>query len=142
MLTYYHSCRTHLSLEKDAPGPRLVESPAMGRVTAVPKVGGATDIDTGNERSIAVAVGGNDSVRAISSIGFRVRHLLELGESLGSDVFGIDRDERFASTCGNDPSAEPSQNLDKEVAAHRRVFEHDDPFSDETARREKIEITS
>ena len=36
----YHSCRTHLSLEKDAPEPRLVESPAMGRVTAVAKVGG------------------------------------------------------------------------------------------------------
>ena len=36
----YHSCRTDLSLEKDAPEPRLVESPAMGRVTAVPKVGG------------------------------------------------------------------------------------------------------
>lgn len=37
---YYHSCRTHLSLEKDAPEPRLVESPAMRKVTAVPKVGG------------------------------------------------------------------------------------------------------
>ena len=37
---YYHSCRTHLSLEKDAPEPRLVESPGMGIVTAVPKVGG------------------------------------------------------------------------------------------------------
>ena len=37
---YYHACRTHLSLEKDAPEPRLVESPTMGNVTAVPKVGG------------------------------------------------------------------------------------------------------
>ncbi len=37
---YYHSCRTHLSLEKDAPEPRLVESPGMGRVTAIPKVRG------------------------------------------------------------------------------------------------------
>lgn len=37
---YYHSCRTHLSLEKDAPEPRLVESPAMRKVTAVSKVGG------------------------------------------------------------------------------------------------------
>ncbi len=37
---YYHSCRTYLSLEKDAPVPRPVESSAMGRVTAVPKVGG------------------------------------------------------------------------------------------------------
>ena len=39
-IDYYHSCRTHLSLEKDAPEPRVVESPEMGRVTAVPKVGG------------------------------------------------------------------------------------------------------
>ena len=39
-VNYYHSCRTHLSLEKDAPEPRLVESPTMGKVTAVPKVGG------------------------------------------------------------------------------------------------------
>ncbi|TDI38072.1 MAG: transposase [Acidobacteria bacterium] len=37
---YYHRSRTHLSLEKDTPVPRPVESPAMGRVTAVPKVGG------------------------------------------------------------------------------------------------------
>ena len=32
---YYHSCRTHLSLEKDAPEPRRVESPAMGKVRAI-----------------------------------------------------------------------------------------------------------
>ena len=31
---------THLSLEKDAPEPRRVESPAMGKVSAIPKVGG------------------------------------------------------------------------------------------------------
>ncbi len=37
---YYHSCRTQLSLEKDAPEPRRVESPAMGKVRAIPKVGG------------------------------------------------------------------------------------------------------
>ena len=37
---YDHSCRTHVSREKDAPEPRLVESPTMGKVTAVPKVGG------------------------------------------------------------------------------------------------------
>ena len=37
---YYHSCRTHLSLEKDAPEPRPVETPATGRVTAIPIVGG------------------------------------------------------------------------------------------------------
>ena len=39
-IRYYHSCRTHLSLEKDAPEPRRVESPAMGKVRAIPKVGG------------------------------------------------------------------------------------------------------
>ena len=37
---YYHSCRTHLSLEKDAPEQRPVQWPSMGRVTAIPKVGG------------------------------------------------------------------------------------------------------
>ena len=37
---YYHSCRTHLSLEKDAPEPRPVHSPSMGRVKSVPKLGG------------------------------------------------------------------------------------------------------
>ena len=37
---YYHACRTHLSFDNDAPEPRLVESPRMGRVTTVPKVGG------------------------------------------------------------------------------------------------------
>ena len=41
---YYHSCRTHLSLEKDAPEPRRVELPAMGKVRAIPKVGGSPSL--------------------------------------------------------------------------------------------------
>ncbi len=37
---YYHSCRTHLSLDKDAPDSRPAEPPEMGKVIAIPKVGG------------------------------------------------------------------------------------------------------
>jgi putative transposase len=37
---YYHSCRTHLSLGKDAPEPRPVQAPSTGKVSAVPKVNG------------------------------------------------------------------------------------------------------
>jgi putative transposase len=37
---YYHPCRTHLSLGKDAPDPRPVEVPEMGRVAELPLVGG------------------------------------------------------------------------------------------------------
>ena len=37
---YYQSCRTHLSLGKDAPDSRPVEPPEMGKVVAIPKVGG------------------------------------------------------------------------------------------------------
>ncbi len=29
-LVYYHTCRTHLSLEKDSPEPRRVEPPEYG----------------------------------------------------------------------------------------------------------------
>ena len=39
-LAYYHETRTHLSLGKDAPASRLVQSPEMGRVIAVPQIGG------------------------------------------------------------------------------------------------------
>jgi len=39
-LTYYHQSRTHLSLEKDCPAPRLVQPPSMGKVIAFPEVGG------------------------------------------------------------------------------------------------------
>jgi transposase InsO family protein len=39
-LHYYHSSRTHLALDKDAPQPRPVEPPTMGRIVAFPKVGG------------------------------------------------------------------------------------------------------
>ena len=38
--TYYESCRTHLSLEKDAPNGRLVELPSQGVVIEIPQVGG------------------------------------------------------------------------------------------------------
>jgi transposase InsO family protein len=37
---YYHESRTHLSLEKDAPGRRSVQLPGPGRVIALPQVGG------------------------------------------------------------------------------------------------------
>jgi putative transposase len=39
-LTYYHRCRTHLSLEKDAPEPRAVERVDQGRIVETPMVGG------------------------------------------------------------------------------------------------------
>lgn len=37
---YYEKSRTHLGLAKDAPIPRLVQPPAMGRVVEIPQVGG------------------------------------------------------------------------------------------------------
>jgi putative transposase len=37
---YYHKSRTHLSLNKDAPEPRPVQPPEVGRVVAFPQVGG------------------------------------------------------------------------------------------------------
>ena len=38
--SYYHQTRPHLSLEKDAPEPRPIQPSALGRVVAVPQVGG------------------------------------------------------------------------------------------------------
>ena len=38
--TYYHGARTHLSLRKDAPDPRPVHPTRLGRVIAIPQVGG------------------------------------------------------------------------------------------------------
>jgi putative transposase len=35
---YYHESRTHLSLDKDAPIPRAVQS--AGRIVAIPQLGG------------------------------------------------------------------------------------------------------
>jgi putative transposase len=37
---YYHRCRTHLSLGKDAPEARSIEPPEMGKVIELPLVGG------------------------------------------------------------------------------------------------------
>ena len=37
---YYHRSRTHLSLGKEAPEPRPVHPPSMGKVVALPEVGG------------------------------------------------------------------------------------------------------
>ena len=39
-LRYYHTCRTHLSLQKDSPETRSVESSELGKVVAFPCVGG------------------------------------------------------------------------------------------------------
>jgi putative transposase len=37
---YYHGTRTHLSLDKDCPDPRPIQHRSVGRVVAIPKVGG------------------------------------------------------------------------------------------------------
>ena len=37
---YYHRTRPHLSLEKDSPEPRPIQRTELGRVVAVPQVGG------------------------------------------------------------------------------------------------------
>jgi putative transposase len=37
---YYHPCRTHLSLGKDAPEPRAVEPPETGKVIELPVIRG------------------------------------------------------------------------------------------------------
>jgi hypothetical protein len=37
---YYERTRTHLSLNKDAPISRLVQSPEIGRIVELPQVGG------------------------------------------------------------------------------------------------------
>jgi hypothetical protein len=39
-LTYYHTARTHQSLENNAPQPRSLEPPEQGQVIAVPYLGG------------------------------------------------------------------------------------------------------
>jgi putative transposase len=37
---YYHRSRTHLGLQKDTPEPRPVQAPEVGRIVAIPEVGG------------------------------------------------------------------------------------------------------
>ena len=39
-ISYYHRFRTHLSLNMDCPQPRAVEPPEIGKVRALPEVGG------------------------------------------------------------------------------------------------------
>src|SRR5207248_8469204 len=39
-IAYYHESRTHLSLDKDTPEPRPVQSAELGRIVAIPQVGG------------------------------------------------------------------------------------------------------
>ena len=39
-IDYYHGTRCHLSLGKDSPDGRAVQPPEMGRIIALPKVGG------------------------------------------------------------------------------------------------------
>ena len=37
---YYHICRTHLSLNKDPPNPRAVETVELGNIVELRRVGG------------------------------------------------------------------------------------------------------
>jgi hypothetical protein len=37
---YYHESRAHLALAKDTPDTRAVHPPELGRIVAIPQVGG------------------------------------------------------------------------------------------------------
>ena len=37
---YYHPCRCHQGLGRNSPAPRPIEPPALGKIVAIPKVGG------------------------------------------------------------------------------------------------------
>jgi hypothetical protein len=37
---YYTDTRTHLALSKDCPEPREIEPPEMGKIVAIPQLGG------------------------------------------------------------------------------------------------------
>ena len=39
-IEYHHTCRTHLSLNKDPPENRIVEPPKLGNIVAFPRIGG------------------------------------------------------------------------------------------------------
>ena len=39
-LDYYHNCRTHLSLHRNAPNPREQVARDMGPIVSIPRVGG------------------------------------------------------------------------------------------------------
>jgi hypothetical protein len=39
-LAYYHEARTHFSLDRNAPSPRKVQPPSLGRIIAISQVGG------------------------------------------------------------------------------------------------------
>jgi putative transposase len=39
-INYYHRSRTHLAFEKDTPEPRPIQPPTLGRIIAIPEVGG------------------------------------------------------------------------------------------------------
>ncbi len=39
-LSYFHTCRTHLSLNKDPTETRSAEPPEMGTIVAFPRIGG------------------------------------------------------------------------------------------------------
>jgi len=40
VVDFYHRSRTHLALDKDAPGGRPVQPASDGRIVAIPEVGG------------------------------------------------------------------------------------------------------
>jgi putative transposase len=39
-LAHYHESRTHIALAKDTPETRSVQPPELGRIVAIPQVGG------------------------------------------------------------------------------------------------------
>jgi hypothetical protein len=46
-LAYYHDSRTHRALDRNAPNPRLIETPDRGQLRAIPQVGGRTTATLG-----------------------------------------------------------------------------------------------
>jgi hypothetical protein len=88
-LLYYHSARTHLSLDKDAPEPRVVERLDQGRIVETPRSAGSiTGTAAGPHRPRPTGATGLTDPTG-KGVPLRPRRLFPLaGPMFGPTVFG------------------------------------------------------
>ena len=87
---YYHTSRTHMALDDNAPLPRQVEPPAKGAVLAIPQVGGLHHRYTRRAAEVAAFFVHPPELRTLS-----VR--AELKQGLDSDHFSLPQRDGFQS---------------------------------------------
>jgi Integrase core domain len=125
---YHQHCRTHLSLCKDCPEPRPIQTPSTGTVIAFPQVGG---LHHRYERRAAWTVCGDQTCTAVAVPGVvAVRNCVSRMQAQSAPMHG-DRAHKSTSALFDKPQSSTMAFIGKPIPSPDGFLSRDSYHADE-----------